>query len=110
MAASFDAQQSASSSQFAPQGVPILRLFNFDLPRLKQTGQAWPEQVDASTIHRVLDIASGTGEWAMLVAQAHPQVQVIGIERDAQLVESARIQAHRRGIENVSFVVMDPFG
>ncbi len=109
MVASFDPQQSGNSSLFAQQGVTIPRLFNFDLPRLKQTGQAWPEQADVSTIHRVLDIASGTGEWAMLAAQAYPQVQIVGIERDAQLVESARAQVHARGVENVSFTVMNPF-
>ena len=109
MAASFDHQQSGSSSLFTPQGVTIPRLFNFDLPRLKQTGQPWPEQADVSGSHRVLDIASGTGEWAVLAAQAYPQVQIVGIERDAQLVENARAQAHARGVENVSFTVMDPF-
>ncbi len=109
MAASFDAQQSVSFSLFTEQGVKIPRLFNFDLPRLKQAGQAWPEQADVSSIHRVLDIASGTGEWAMLAAQAHPQVPIVGIEPDTQLVESARAQARTRGVENVSFTVMDPF-
>ncbi len=109
MVSSSDAQQGGSSSLFAQQGVAIPRLFNFDLPRLRQTGQAWPEQADVSGIHRVLDIASGTGEWAVLAAQAYPQVQIVGIERDAQLVESARAQVHARGVENVSFAVMDPF-
>jgi ubiquinone/menaquinone biosynthesis C-methylase UbiE len=109
MVSASDTQQSGSSSLFAEQGVMIPRLFNLDLPRLRQMGQVWPEQADVSGFHRVLDIASGTGEWAILAAQVYPQVQFVGIERDAQLVESARAQAHTRGVENVSFTVMDPF-
>lgn len=109
MTSSSDAQQSGNTSSFAHHSVEIPRLFNLDLPRLKQTGQALPEQAAGSTIQRILDIASGTGEWAISAAQASPHLQLVGIERDAQLVESARAHAQARGINNVSFTVMDPF-
>ncbi len=101
---------SASSSPLTEQGVEVPRLFHFDLSRLKQTGQPFPEQTAISSIHRVLDIASGNGEWTISAAQALPQVQFVGIERMARLVEHARAQAKANGVNNATFTVMDPFG
>lgn len=94
---------------FAERGVGIPRLFNFDLPHIKKTGQALPEQADVAAIHNVLDIASGSGEWAISAAQAYPHMQVVGIDSDVQMVDNARAQAKARRIDNVSFSVMDPF-
>ena len=110
MTPSSDAQLNASSSSLPEQGVELPRLFHFDLPPLKQTGQPFPEQSDVSSIHRVLDIASGNGQWAIKAAQALPQVQFVGIEGHAQLVEQARAQAKASGVNNATFTVMDPFG
>jgi len=83
------------------------RLFNLDLPRLKQTGQPLPEQNAAASFHQLLDIASGSGEWALMAALAAPDMQIVGIESDAQLLSQAQVQAH--GVENVRFTAMNPF-
>src|SRR2546423_15051165 len=110
MTPSSDAQLNASSSSLPEQGVELPRLFHFDLPPLKQTGQPFPEQSDISSIQRVLDIASGDGQWTISAAQALPQVQFVGIEGQAALVDRARAQAKQEGVTNVTFTVMDPFG
>ena len=81
MAPSSDAPQSISTTSSAQQAGALPRLFNFDLPALKQSGQAFAEQADHSAIRRVLDIASGTGAWTISAAQAHPEAQFVGIER-----------------------------
>jgi ubiquinone/menaquinone biosynthesis C-methylase UbiE len=109
MTPSSDAQLNASSSSLPEQGMELPRLFHFDLPPLKQTGQPFPEQTNISGIHRVLDMASGDGQWTISAAQALPQVQFVGIEGNARLVEQARAQAKQEGVPNVSFTVMDPF-
>ena len=109
MTPSSDAQVSASSSPLPEQGMEFPRLFHYDLPALKQTGQPFPEQSDISSIHRVLDIASGDGEWTISAAQALPQVQFVGVEGNAALVDRARAQAKKEGVTNVTFTVMDPF-
>ncbi len=109
MTPSSEAPLSASSLPWPEQGVEVPRLFHFDLPPLSQTGQPFPEQTDVSSIHRVLDIASGNGEWAISAAQALPQVQFVGIERNTQLVEHARMQARTSGVDNVTFTAMAPF-
>ena len=106
MTPSSDAQMSARPEQ----GVEVPRLFDFDLPRLKQTGQPFPELTAVSSIHRVLDIASGNGEWTISAAQALPEVQFVGIERNTGLVERARARAKASGVSNATFMVMDPFG
>src|SRR5258708_19661709 len=54
MIPSSDAQLNARPEQ----SVEVPRLFAFDLPRLKQTGQPFPEQAAISSIHRLLAIAS----------------------------------------------------
>jgi ubiquinone/menaquinone biosynthesis C-methylase UbiE len=110
MAPSSDAPQSIPTTSSVQQAGTLPRLFNFDLPALKQSGQAFAEQTDRSPIRRVLDVASGTGAWTISAAQAHPEVQFVGIERSPQLVEQARAQARTHHLENVSFAVMDPFG
>ena len=110
MAPSSDAPQNSPTTASARQPGALPRLFNFDLPALKQAGQAFAEQADLSAIRRVLDIASGRGAWTISAAQAHPEVQFVGIERSPQLVERARASASMHHLENVSFTVMDPFG
>src|SRR2546429_7644613 len=91
----------------AAQDMALPRLFNLDLPRLKQTGQPLPEQNAAASFHQLLDIASGSGEWALMAALAAPDMQIVGIESDAQLLSQAQVQAH--GVENVRFTAMNPF-
>lgn len=98
-----------ATSPFAEQRAGTTRLFNFDLPFRKKTNQLLPEQADVSTIHSALDIASGSGEWAIATAQAYPHMQVVGIDSDAAMVESARAQANARGVDNVHFTIMNPF-
>src|SRR5438270_8393850 len=71
---------SAGSEQFRRMG--LSHLFQFDLSALKQTGQAFPERQDVSTIHHVLDVACGSGEWAIAVARANPHMQVVGIDNN----------------------------
>jgi hypothetical protein len=39
-----------SQAGLPQQGVQVPRLFHFDLPPLKQTGQPFPEQADSLTV------------------------------------------------------------
>jgi ubiquinone/menaquinone biosynthesis C-methylase UbiE len=107
MVSSFDGP-SGLASQVEEQ-VILPRLFNLDLPVLKETGNPLLEQGGTSSFHRLLDVASGDGEWAMMVAQAAQEMQIVGIEGDAQLLAEARAQGERRGVKNVTFTAMDPF-
>jgi ubiquinone/menaquinone biosynthesis C-methylase UbiE len=95
---------SAGTEQFRRMG--LSHLFQFDLSALKQTGQAFPERQDVSGIQHVLDVACGSGEWTIAVARANPDMQVVGIDNNAQFIEEAQTKA--QGVTNVSFLHADP--
>ena len=58
--------------------------------------------------HRVLDLGSGMGDVAMLVAKlVGPSGEVVGIERDANSITRARERVAAAGLTNVSFTQSD---
>jgi ubiquinone/menaquinone biosynthesis C-methylase UbiE len=73
----------------------------------KTMGGLLPEQRDLARFHRVLDVACGPGEWALDLAFAYPEIEVIGIDISQQMIDVAREQARIQGIENIQFHVMD---
>ncbi|HET9914750.1 MAG TPA: class I SAM-dependent methyltransferase, partial [Anaerolineales bacterium] len=48
---------------------------------------------------KILDIGSGTGTMAVMIKQAHPATEMIGIDGDPQILEIARSKARRLGLE-----------
>lgn len=103
-----DSYQSANTPGVAEKSMGMMRLFNFDLPVIKKTGKVFPEVSDLSTIHRVLDVACGSGEWVITTAQMCPTMQVVGIDSNVQLIDSAQARAKAEGVVNASFIRMDP--
>jgi protein-L-isoaspartate O-methyltransferase len=58
--------------------------------------------------HRVLELGSGMGDVAMLVARiVGPSGQVLGIERDPDSIKIAEARATEAGLRNVSFSQSD---
>ncbi|GCF09996.1 class I SAM-dependent methyltransferase [Dictyobacter arantiisoli] len=55
----------------------------------------------------VLDIGCGPGEWAIEIAHQHPNIGVIGIDINQMMITHAFTSARGRGIENVTFELMD---
>jgi len=92
-----DTESSAEKARLMQQG----RLLT------KTMGGLLPEQRDLARFHRVLDVACGPGEWALDLAFAYPEIEVIGIDISLQMIEVAREQARIQGIENIQFHVMD---
>jgi SAM-dependent methyltransferase len=57
---------------------------------------------------KVLDVGTGAGDVALLVADlVGPEGIVIGIDFNAELIQTARARVAAAGIENVSFIVAD---
>lgn len=79
------------------------RLFQFDL-----LADPLQLEVELTPSSRILDVASGAGEWVLALAHRYPQTHIVGIEPDSQLLEQAHAQAHAQGVSNVSFLQMDP--
>jgi ubiquinone/menaquinone biosynthesis C-methylase UbiE len=49
--------------------------------------------------HRVLDLGCGTGTFAVLLKQAVPAAEVVGLDGDAEVLELARKKARAAGVE-----------
>src|SRR5713226_2262564 len=58
--------------------------------------------------HRVLDLGSGVGDVAMLVARlVGPSGEVVGVERDTRSTARARARVAEAGLRNVNFTQSD---
>jgi SAM-dependent methyltransferase len=55
----------------------------------------------------LLDVGCGAGFLSIQVALANPEMQVVGVDRNADQVEYAREIVRRLGIANVSFLLLD---
>jgi len=91
----------------AESAAEMARLTNQDILITKIMGGLLPERPDFSNIHRVLDIACGPGGWALEIAFAHPDIEVVGVDSSRTMIEYARAQAQVQGLDNASFKVMD---
>src|SRR2546429_9251440 len=68
-------------------------------------GDLLPPSLDPSTLHRVLDIGCGPGDWCVEVAEMFPSCEVLGIDSSRKMVEYAKAQAQSRNVTNVQFQV-----
>jgi len=62
---------------------------------------------DFSGLQRILDIACGPGGWALEIAFAHPDIEVVGFDISQAMIDYARARARVQGLTNASFLVMD---
>jgi ubiquinone/menaquinone biosynthesis C-methylase UbiE len=85
----------------------MARLDNQDKLLTAAWGGPLPELEDVSGLHRVLDVACGSGGWALTLGERYPHLQVTGVDISKQMIDYANHQADLRGLVNVSFQVMD---
>ena len=57
------------------------------------------EQAEIQGGHRVLDLGCGTGTLTVMVKQAHPGAEVVGLDGDAKVLEIARSKASKASVE-----------
>jgi ubiquinone/menaquinone biosynthesis C-methylase UbiE len=66
-------------------------------------GQWRPRLVEralgAATSIRILDLGCGTGEMALAIARVSPDVQLIGVDGDADVLKRAAVKARAAGVE-----------
>jgi len=65
---------------------------------------------DTSSLHAILDLGCGPGEWVLDVAAALPQAKVKGVDISRIMVDYANASAQAQQLPNVSFDVMDISG
>ena len=61
--------------------------------------QALVRQAQIQSGHRVLDLGCGTGTLAMMVKQAHPGIDVVGLDADPEALNLARRKLEGAGVE-----------
>ena len=91
----------------AENAAEMARLTNQDRLMTKSMGGLFPERLDLTQIHDILDIGCGPGGWVLDVAREYPEKQVVGIDISTLMVEYARYQAYIQGLNNISFRVMN---
>ena len=75
---------------------------------LQYEGGLAPESAQfLAECERVLDLACGPGGWALQVATAYPKLEVVGVDRNVQMLDYARGRARARRLSNVSFEELD---
>ena len=71
----------------------------------KGWGGPFPNQLDLSTFHDVLDLACGPGEWVHDVAKTYPAMQVTGVDLSRTVIMFANDIG--RALPNAHFQIMD---
>src|SRR5436305_9190122 len=108
MSQSSDAQES-DNVYFVDHesGAEMVRLLDQDRLFTEAVGGLLPELPDLSGINRILDVACGPGGWALDLAAAYPEKEVIGFDISHAMIEYARSQAQIRMLDNAHFEIMD---
>jgi ubiquinone/menaquinone biosynthesis C-methylase UbiE len=70
-------------------------------------GTLLAERPDFSGIGHVLDLGCGPAEWVLSVAQEHPDIQVVGVDKAPRMIEFARARAAADRLSNAIFQIAD---
>ncbi len=74
---------------------PVVRLTT----RENTFKKALAKQAKIEPNHRVLDLACGTATLTILLKQNQPQAEIVGVDGDAKILETAKVKARKAGIE-----------
>ena len=87
----------------------LSRLLNLDAVVTQLLGGPFPDYPDLSQVRTVLDLGCGPGGWAFTVSTLHPNMSIIGVDKNQSLVEYARMRAQTLGLaqERVRFDTLD---
>jgi ubiquinone/menaquinone biosynthesis C-methylase UbiE len=83
----------ASLDVLLPFYDPIMRLLRF-----RDALRPLLQQAALQPHHRVLDVGCGTGTLAVMINQAHPDVDVVGVDPDPRALARAARKADRAGV------------
>jgi len=85
----------------------LVRLVHQDYLLILGMQGFFPRQIDLHKVHRILDLACGSGGWVLEVAHAYPSIHVEGIDMSKQMIEYAQAQAWVQQAKNVEFREMN---
>ncbi len=101
---------SASKNSYiidAEQPAETARVFEQSKLFTRAMGGLFPDELDLSSVRRVLDLGCGPGQWAIDVAFLYPELEVLGVDINATMIGYAHALARSQGRPNVSFEQID---
>jgi len=91
----------------ADSGAEVARQMEQHMLLTTVMGGILAEHPDLSQVRRILDVCCGPGSWVLETAFTYPEIEVIGIDGNQNMINYARAQAHVQGLHNAHFFVMD---
>jgi ubiquinone/menaquinone biosynthesis C-methylase UbiE len=88
----------------------MARLLNQGRMLTQSMGGPFSGLSDTSSLHNILDLGCGPGEWVLDVAVALPQARVKGVDISRIMIDYANASAQTQQIPNASFRIMDISG
>ena len=70
-------------------------------------GGLFPIEMDLSHVTNVLNLACGPGEWDRNVALEYPEMSIVGVDIDPEMIAYAKALTSVGFLENVAFEVMN---
>jgi ubiquinone/menaquinone biosynthesis C-methylase UbiE len=106
MTTSPDSSQNESTFIIEESNPQIAWLFNIDSVLTRMMGGVLIERNnDLTGMHDVLDLACGSGRWAMDVALKHPEIAVKAVDINEPLLRYVKAHARVRTLKNLEFQV-----
>jgi ubiquinone/menaquinone biosynthesis C-methylase UbiE len=88
-------------------GEEMTRLINQDRFITEAMGGLFSERSDIDSMHAILDLGCGPGQWVRDVAYEYPKIAMTGIDISDIMIEYAGAHARVQGLNNAHFQVMD---
>ena len=86
-------QMRSMFNRIAPSYDRLNHLLSFGIDRLWRRRAT--RRVAAAAPVAILDLATGTGDWALLLAQRLPAAEIVGLDLSSEMLEAARRKADR---------------
>ena len=95
-----------NSQSNQPDWDKIAEKFDLWLPQIKPVGDTLLAALEAKKGDHIIDLASGTGEPALTLAQQLNDVDIIGVDAAEGMVQVARSKVQKLGLSNIQFQCM----
>jgi 2-polyprenyl-3-methyl-5-hydroxy-6-metoxy-1,4-benzoquinol methylase len=93
-------------------GAESARLIDQEHLLTEAMGGLFPTEIDISHVTTVLNLACGPGEWDRTVATEYPEMSIVGVDIDFDMINYAKALASVSFLENVTFEqinIKEPF-
>jgi ubiquinone/menaquinone biosynthesis C-methylase UbiE len=94
------------TTQNQPDWDKLAEKFDLFLPQLAPVGEALIATLNIEPGEMIIDLASGTGEPAITLAQRNPHVRVVGTDAAPGMVSAAQNKVKAERLDNIEFVPM----